>query len=69
MKKNETELTSLDPKFKNVVIKILKELKKLIDRNTVHCDKELETTKRSQLKLDKSIAKMKIKQMIKTLIN
>ena len=50
--KNETELTSLDPKFKNVVIKILKELKKLIDRNTVHCDKELETTKTNQSKPD-----------------
>ena len=52
MKKNETELTSLDPKFKNVIINILKELKKLIDRNTVHYDKELETTKTNQSKTD-----------------
>ena len=48
----KTECNSLDPKFKNVVIKILKELKKLIDRNTVHCDKELETTKTNQSKPD-----------------
>lgn len=58
LKNNETELTSLDPKFKNVVIKILKELKKLIDRNTVHYDKELETIKINQSKAvvqDKSL--------------
>ena len=44
--------------FKNVVIKILKELKKLIDRNTVHYDKELETIKINQSKTvvqDKSL--------------
>ena len=57
-KANVTSLLSLDPKFKNVVIKILKELKKLIDRNTVHYDKELETIKINQSKTvvqDKSL--------------
>ena len=42
--KNETELTSLlEPQFKKEVIKMLKELGKIINRNADHCDKELET--------------------------
>ena len=39
-----------------MILKILKELKKLIDRNTVHYDKELETTKRNQEKIENSFA-------------
>ena len=54
-KNNETALSSLlDPKFKKEVIKILKELRKAIDRNTDHYNMELETIKRSQLKLENS---------------
>ena len=57
---NETDLSSLpDPKFKKEVIKMLKELRKAINRNADHCNKELETVKRSQSKLDNSTAKMK----------
>ena len=42
--KNETELTSLPgPQFKQEVIKMLKELSKIINRNADNCDKELET--------------------------
>ena len=48
-KNNETDLSSLpDPKFKKKVIKILKELRKAINRNADHCNEELETIKRSQ---------------------
>ena len=38
---------------------MLKELRKAINRNADHCNKELETVKRSQSKLDNSTAKMK----------
>ena len=38
---------------------MLKELRKAIDRNEDHCNKELETIKRSQSKLDNPIAEMK----------
>ena len=41
---------------------MLKELRKSIVRNADHCDKELELIKRSQSKLDNSIAKMKTEQ-------
>ena len=40
---------------------MLKELRKTIDRNVDHCNKELETIKKSQSKLDNSLAKMKTK--------
>ena len=56
---NETDLSSLpDPKFKKEVIKMLKELRKAINRNMYHYNKELETMKRSQSKLNNSIAEM-----------
>ena len=49
---NKIDLASLpDPKFKKEVIKILKELRKIINRNADHCNKELENMKRSQSKL------------------
>ena len=48
---NERDLTSLlDPEFKKEVIIVLKELRKIINRNGDHCNKELETIKRSQSK-------------------
>ena len=51
----ETELTCLlDPKFKKVVIKMLTELRKIINRNTDHCNKELEAIKMNQSKIDNS---------------
>ena len=59
---NETDLSSLlDHKFKMEVIKILKELRKAINRNADHCNKELETIKRSQEKLENSSAETKAK--------
>ena len=39
---------------------MLKELRKIIDRNPDHCNKELETIKRNQSKLDKMVAKIEI---------
>ena len=48
---NETDLSSLlDLKFKKEVIKMLKELRKITDKNADHCNKELETIKKNQLK-------------------
>ena len=39
---NETDLSSLlDPEFKKEVIKMLKELRKIISRNADHFNKEL----------------------------
>ena len=38
---------------------MLKELRKTINRNADHSNKELESIKKSQSKLDNSIAKMK----------
>lgn len=38
---------------------MLTELRKIIDRNPDHCNKELETLKRIQSKLDNLIAKIK----------
>ena len=58
----ETSPISRDPEIKKEVIeviKILKELRKAISRNADHCNKELETIKRSQSKLDSSIAEIK----------
>ena len=40
-------------------MKILKELRKAINRSADHCNKELETIKRSQEKLENSLAEMK----------
>ena len=40
---------------------MLKNVRKTIDGNANHCNKELSTIKRSQSKLDNSIAKMKTK--------
>ena len=37
----------------------MKDLRKTINRNVGHCNKELKTVKKSQSKLDNSIAKMK----------
>ena len=50
--------------------KILKKLRKAIDRNADHCNKELETIKRSRLILDNSFAKTKAElKAIKSKIN
>ena len=38
---------------------MLKELRKIINRNADHCNKELETIKMNQSKLDNSIAEIK----------
>ena len=38
---------------------MLKELRKIIDRNADHCKKELKTIKMNQSKLDNSIAEIK----------
>ena len=57
---NETDLFSLiDTNFKEEVRKILKELRKAIDRNADYCKKELETMRRSQEKLENSFAETK----------
>ena len=46
-------LTSLlDPEFKTEVIKILKKLRKIINRNTDYYNKELDTIKRNQSRLE-----------------
>lgn len=42
--------------FKKEVVKILKELRKAINRNVHHCNMELETIKGNQLKLENSFA-------------
>ena len=58
---NKTDLSSqLDPKFKKEAIKMLKELRKIINRNTDHFNKELKTINRNRSKLDNSVAKVKI---------
>ena len=38
---------------------MLKELRKIISRNADHCNREIETIKMNQSKLDNSIAKIK----------
>ena len=54
---NETDLWSLiDTEFKKKVMKILKELRKAINRNADYYKKELETISRSQEKLENSFA-------------
>ena len=57
---SEADLLSLtDTEFKKKVVKILKELRKAINRNAEYCKKELEIIKRSQEKLENSFAKTK----------
>ena len=57
---NEINLFSLiDTEFKKEVMKILKKLRKAINRNAEECKKELETIKRNQEKLENSFAEMK----------
>ena len=70
-KNNETVLSSLpDPDFQKKVIKILQELRKVMDRHANHCNKEIETIKRSQLKSKNSFAKKKAKlKAINTKLN
>ena len=48
---NETDLFT---EFKKEVMKILKELRKTINRNEDYCKKELETIRKSQEKLENS---------------
>ena len=58
---SETGLSSLlDPEFEKEVIKMLKELRKIINRNTHNFNKELKTIKRNQSELDNSVAEVKI---------
>ena len=45
-------ISLLDPKFKKEVVKVLPELRKIIDRNVDHCNKELETIKMNQPEID-----------------
>lgn len=45
---------------KKIVIRLLKELRKIIDRNAGHWNKGLETIKVSQSKLVNSIADIKV---------
>ena len=57
---NETDIFSLiDTKFKKEIMKILKELRKVINRNADYYKKELETIRRSQEKLENSFAETK----------
>lgn len=57
-KNNETDLNSLsDPGFKKQAIKMLKNLRKVIDKNVAHCNNELKTIKMSQS--NNSIAEIK----------
>ena len=57
---NEIDLFSLiDTKFKNGVMKILKELRKDIYRNAEYCKKEPETVKKNKEKIENSFAKKK----------
>ena len=61
---NETDFFSLiDTDFKKEIMKILKELRKAIDRNAEYCKKELETIKRNQEKLENSFSEMKAELM------
>ena len=57
---NEADLFSqIDTNFKEKIMKILKELRKAINRNAEYCKKELETIKRNQEKLENSFAEMR----------
>ena len=48
-----------DPEFKKVIIKMLTELRKIINRNADHCNKELESIKINQSRTENSIAEIK----------
>ena len=57
---SETNLfTLIDTDFKKEIIKILKELRKAIDRNAEYCKKGLETIERNPEKLENIFADMK----------
>ena len=57
---NETDLFSLtDTELKKEIMKILKELRKAINKNADYCKRELETIGGSQEKLENSFAEMK----------
>ena len=57
---NEADLFNMiDTDFKQEIMKILKELRRTIDRNADYYKKELETIKRNQEKLENSFAEMK----------
>ena len=57
---NETYHSNIiDSEFKKEIIKILKGLRKAVNRNAGYCKKELGTIKRNQEKLESSFAKMK----------
>ena len=59
---NETDLFGLiNTDFQKEIMKILKEIRKAIDRNAEYCTKELETIKRNQEILDNSFAETKAK--------
>ena len=47
------------PTPRHIIMKILKELRQIIERNADHCNKEVKTIKMNQSKLDNSIAKVK----------
>ena len=65
MLKYEIDLSSLpDSEFKKEVIKILKELRRTINRNADHCNKDLEMIM-SHSKLDKSVTDVKTKSQAK----
>ena len=49
----------IDTRFKKEIMKILKELRRAIDRNAYYCKKKLDIIKRKQEKLENSFAKMK----------
>ena len=64
-KNNETDLFNpIDTEFKKEVIKILKELRRTINRNADHCNKDLEMIM-SHSKLDKSVTDVKTKSQAK----
>ena len=57
---NETDIFCLtDTEFKQEIMKILKELRKAIDRNAEYYKKELENIRRSQENLENSFAETK----------
>lgn len=55
----QTSPSLLDSNFIKEIIKMLKELRNIIDTNEDYCDKELETMQMNQSTLDNSIAKTK----------
>ena len=57
---NKTDCFCLiDTKFKKEIMKMLKELRKVIKRSADDCKKELETVRRSQEKLENSLVQTK----------